>query len=285
MSKIVIIISSVVVLLFILLLLVPFMANKLFNQQVTEEVKELFTYNVEADGEVVQTKDVKELPACVQKWLDYSGVIGKEKITSVRLKQDAVMRLEKDKAWMPVKAEQYFTTANPGFIWKARIKAAPLFHIAGRDKYYKGKGNMLIKLMSIITIADSKGEEMDQGTMLRFLAESVWFPTFALSDYLKWEEIDASTAKATMSYGGITSFGIFKYNNKGEVVNFTADRYREEDGQYSLAKWSIDMRDYKEFNGVKIPTRGEVTWKLDDGDFTWFKFEIKDINYNKPVVY
>ena len=34
-----------------------------------------------------------------------------------------------------------------------------------------GKGNMLIKLMSTIPIGNSSGDEMDQGAMMRFLAE------------------------------------------------------------------------------------------------------------------
>jgi GTP cyclohydrolase I len=29
-----------------------------------------------------------------------------------------------------------------------------------------------------------------------------------------------------------------------------------------------------------IPTKGEVTWKLDTGDFNWFNFEITEIEYN-----
>ncbi|MGO1652668.1 DUF6544 family protein, partial [Senegalia sp. (in: firmicutes)] len=51
---------------------------------------------------MVSQKDLENLPKNVQEWLKYSGVIGKEKIISVRLKQKAEMRLEKDKSWMKV---------------------------------------------------------------------------------------------------------------------------------------------------------------------------------------
>jgi hypothetical protein len=63
---------------------------------------------------------------------------------------------------MPISGEEYFTLQNPGFIWFASVRPFPLFSISARDIYLEGKGNMLIKLLSIYTMGDSKGEEMDQ---------------------------------------------------------------------------------------------------------------------------
>ncbi|MEA2067303.1 MAG: DUF6544 family protein [Thermotogota bacterium] len=191
--------------------------------------------------------------------MHFAGVIGKERIDTVRLKQNAEMKLKKDKKWMPAEAEQYFTTHPPAFIWKARIKAAPFFHIVGRDKYTNGEGNMQIKILSLFTIADSSGKEMNQGTLLRYLAETVWFPTAALSNFIKWEEIDDNKAKATMNFGNTTASGIFSFSGKGCVENFTAQRYKETDGKYSLETWSVNMFKYKKLDGFMIPTKGEVT--------------------------
>lgn len=89
---------------------------------------------------------------------------------------------------------------------------------------------MLIKLLSLITVADSKEEKIDQGTLLRYLAEMVWFPTAAVNDYIQWEELDSSSARATMNYGGIIASGIFNFNSQGEVINFVAEKYMEKDG-------------------------------------------------------
>lgn len=279
MKKIIIVLIIIVVVLAVLFIAVSSIAKYIFNHRVKVEIEELFS-TVENKGDIVTEDDISSLPQNVQRWLKYSGVIGKEKIVAVRLKQKADMRLGKNKSWMPVEAEQYFTSDKPGFIWKANIKVAPLLHISGRDKYENGEGNMLIKVSSLFTVADSKGKEIDQGTLLRYLAETIWFPTAALNDYLTWEEIDAESAKATMTYGGITASGIFTFNDKGQVIKFEAERYGEFDGKTSLETWSIPVRDYKEFGGVRIPTKGDVTWKLDTGDFNWFNFELTEIEYN-----
>ena len=43
----------------------------------------------------------------------------------------------------------------------------PLIYFAGRDKYAEGRGHMLIKLFSLIKVADAGGKEVDQGTLPR----------------------------------------------------------------------------------------------------------------------
>ncbi|WP_423189799.1 DUF6544 family protein [Alkalibacterium sp. f15] len=272
------------VILVVIVIASSIVANTLFKRDVRAEVEQLFD-NVDNKSEVVTEEDIIDLPTSVQRWLKYSGIIGKETIVSGRLKQQAEMRMDAEGQWMSVKAEQYFTSEKPGFVWNASIKAAPFIHIAGRDKYLNGKGSMLIKPMSLFTVADSKGEEIDQGTLLRYLAETVWFPSAVLNDYISWKEIDDNNAKATMTYGEISTSGVFTFNQMGEVIKFEAERYGDFNGEFSLETWSISMSDYKAFAGIKVPTEGKITWRLDEGDFNWFNFEVLEIEYNNPTIY
>ena len=140
------------------------------------------------------------------------------------------MRLKSNASWISGNAEQYFTVIKPAFIWKARFSMAPLIDITARDMYNEGHGSMKIYFQSLIPIADSKGEEIDQGSMVRYLAEAIWFPTSAISDYIHWESIDSTSARIFMSYGELTISGIFKFNDKGDIISFEAKRYGEFDG-------------------------------------------------------
>jgi hypothetical protein len=58
---------------------------------------------------------------------------------------------------------------------------------------------MLISVMSTVPIANSSGEEIDQGAMMRFLAEIIWLPSGALNNYIQWEYVNDTTAHATMT--------------------------------------------------------------------------------------
>lgn len=251
-----------------------------FNAMVKKELAAFFPKEV-ATKTVLTKEMISTLPPVVQKWLERSNVAGKEIVRVAHLKQKGEMKTKPDGTWIAFEAEQWNTVDKPGFIWQTAIQAAPYIHIAGRDKYVDGRGNMLIKLLSLFPIADAKGPETDQGAMLRNLAEICWFPSAALSDYIQWEQIDSLAAKATMTYGGITASGVFRFNADGDMVSFEAKRYYERKEGATLEDWFIANKGYRAFDGgVRIPHKSEVTWRLKAGDYTWLKLEITDIQYN-----
>lgn len=259
-------------------------AKQWFDRKVSKEVAAFYD-QVRIEESTLETSDIEELPLPVQKWLTYTGAVSKKRAQAVRLQQRAQMRLGVDKPWMPVTAEQYFRTEEPGFIWKANIQMAPFVHISGRDKYEDGKGHMLIKILSLFTVADAASSEINQGTLLRYLAETMWVPSAVVSKYISWEAVDDHTAVATMTYKGVEASGTFTFNDAGQVISFQAERYGDFGGETQLETWFIPVDDYKEFEGVRIPTTGKVTWKLESGDYNWYNFEVIGAEYDIPKQY
>lgn len=251
-----------------------------FKKMTGSELKSFFA-NRNPENTLLTQEKISALPPVVQQWLVRSNAIGKPVVHTVRLKQTGEMRTTTDGKWMPVTAEQYFNADEPGFIWIADVQAAPLIHLSGRDKYENGKGHMLIKALSLIPVADATGKETDQGSMLRYLAEIIWFPSAAVSPYITWEEIDPHAAKATITYGGISASGIFRFTNDGDMLSFEADRYYNRKEGATLEKWYIENKKYGDPGGIRMPLASEVTWKLKSGDFTWYKLEITDVEYNR----
>lgn len=249
-----------------------------YNRLVSNEIKTFLP--AKPQPKIVTGEQIATLPTMVQTWLKRSKVIGKEAAYLVHLNQKGEMKTKPDGNWLPFKAEQYFSIEKPGFIWTADIQAAPLIHIVGRDKYEHGKGNMLIKLQSLFPIANAKGPEIDQGSMLRYLAEIGWFPSAALNNYIQWDSVDSTSAKATMQYGGVTASGIFHFNKEGDLLSFEAKRYYDRKEGATLEDWWIENKAWKEMQGIRIPTQSEVTWKLKTGDFSWLKLEITAIDYH-----
>ena len=262
MVKIVLIILAIII---VLITSAITIGNIAFKRKVNNEVKEMFKNSLEIKPEIVTEENIKRLPEPVQRYLTHSQVIGKEKIRTVRLKQKGFIRTKPGKKWMPFDAEQYYTTDSPAFIWHASIK--PFYLIRARDKFYEGKGNMLIKLLSLIEIADASGYEMDQGTLVRYLNEIMWFPTAYLNNYIQWEPIDSNSARATISYKGVTASAVIYFNEKGELTNFIAERYRDVDSKFFKETWSTPISEYREINRIKIPIKGEGVWNLSPGIF------------------
>ncbi len=250
----------------------------LFERKVTKDVEQMFAESYVKQNEVVTEEDLDGLPEPVQKWLQNSGFIGKEKITAVRLKQKGLIRMSEEQPWLPFEAEQYYTTSVPEFIWHATVKAGPFLLAKGIDRYQGGEGYMLIKLISLIKVVDVRGAEITQGTMVRYLNEIMWFPTAALNDYIHWEPIDSTSARAVMEYNGMSVSAIFYFSEDGDLVNFKAERYMDKSGQFEI--WATPIVGHHEFHGNRIPTKGEAVWELESGEFPYIKIEVIDIDYN-----
>ena len=211
-----------------------------------------------------------------------SGVVGKPKPQTVYLTQKFDMKLKPEQEnWYKADAEQYFTTENPAFIWTVKLSMSPLIKIIGRDKFVDGKGEMQMKMNSIIHLGKETGEKMDEGTLQRYLGEMVWFPSALLNPYITWEEMDSLTAKATMTYRGTSGSGIFHFDEKGDFVRFTTMRYMGNDPDARRYEWLITVDDHSVFEGIRMPSKMRATWKLDEGDWTWCIIEITDLVYDK----
>ena len=143
---------------------------------------------------------------------------------------------------------------------------------------------MQIKIFSAINVVNEKGSKIDEGTLQRFLGEIVWFPSAALSPYIKWESIDSLSAKATMDYKGTLGSGTFYFNEQGDFVKYSALRYKGNKPDAKRYEWVIDVKEHAIMNGVKIPIKMTATWKLDEGDWTWLAMEITDIKYNTKLL-
>ncbi|HKJ66399.1 MAG TPA: DUF6544 family protein [bacterium] len=283
--KILLIGLEILVGLIVVLVVVTVIGKKTFTGKVHREVTGMFDGAMPVNPDTVTESEVVGLPEPVQRWLRFSGIIGDERILTVRLKQRGEFRMSPDGSWMPFTAEQYYTTERPAFIWYTTMKSAPFLPITGRDRYWQGRGNMLIKLLSIVPVVDATGPEMDQGTLVRFLNEMMWFPSAALNDYMRWEAIDDTSARATMEYQGVSGSAVFSFDQNGEMTNMVADRYRSVDDRFELAQWATPIEESREFGGIRIPCKGEGVWNPDSGDFSYIRVEITDIEYNEPRLY
>jgi hypothetical protein len=258
----------------------------MFNQQVEKEAKRLFTNSKDISETRYSSTQINNLPEHVQRYFKYSLQENQNYISYVKLKHEGKFRQSQGQGWMPIVGEEYFTTDIPGFLWIGKMKPYPILWIDGMDEFIDGKGNFQIKLLSLFTVVDTKGNESDESELLRWLAETPWFPTSLLPNkYLHWEKVNSISAKAIIEYGNIKASMIFYFNDQGQIVKLNADRYRTVNNSYSNDKWVGYYRDYTKVNDMMIPKEIESTWDLSSGEFNYAKFKVTDIEYNNPSIY
>lgn len=246
--------------------------------QFKNKVKELFSQSKSNSHKTFSYKQLIGLPEPVKRYFKHVLKEGQPYISYARLKHDGQFKTGLDKDWVAIDGEQYFTTQKPGFIWKGTTS---LF--TARDMFVSNKGRLLVSLFSLFPIADGRGGKFDQGELLRWLGESVWFPTNLLPDErLHWTPIDKMTAKLTFNYNDKSIFYIVTFNNRGEITQIGTKRYM---GEENLETWIGKLTDYREINGILVPRTIEAIWRLKTGDFSYAKFNVKELEYNNPNLF
>ena len=255
----------------------------LFDSHLKENIEKLSLISKNTSNNQFYFDQIKNLPAPVQRYMEYSLNEGQHSISNVKLKHEGVFRQNENQKWMPIKGEEYFSTEQPGLIWIGKIQLLPFIWLTGLDEFIEGKGNFKIKLMSLLTIADSpQGKELDEGELMRWLGEAPLFPTALLpSNYLKWEEIDLNCARAVVNYAGLTVNLTFYFNERGEITKMEGDRYRSISDSYVKERWVGYYSNYTKIENMMIPMVLEVAWNTQSGNFSYAKFNIKEILYDR----
>ncbi|MHA4846938.1 DUF6544 family protein [Flavitalea antarctica] len=242
--------------------------------QYRKQVTELLSKVKNGSSRTYTQKQLEGLPAPVQRYFTHVLKEGQAYITTVRFTHEGLFKTAIDKDWVAIKGEQNVTTETPGFIWKGTTS---LF--TARDMYIGNKGRLTVSLFSLFKVVDARGEKYDEGELIRWLGESILYPTNLLpGERLQWSDIDSSTAKLTFHHNGISLYYLVTFNGGGEISELETKRYM---GEKNLETWIIKLSDYKERSNVLVPTTTEVLWRLDKGDFSYAKFLIKDVEYNK----
>jgi hypothetical protein len=224
--------------------------------------------------------DVDTLPTPVARFIRSTGILEEGPIHSVRLRQRGVIRQDEESKWMPFTAEQYYTTSPRAFIWSARAKLAPLVTARILDSYRDGRGRLEVFLGPLSHISDASGPEMDQGSMTRFFNETMWFPSALLDPGVTWEAIDDHNARATMVDEGQQATAEFRFDDRGNLVDFETERHRMVGDDATLLRWSTPIEKTGKVGGKWLPRKGRALWHMESRDLCYIELEITDIEFN-----
>jgi hypothetical protein len=251
------------------------LGRKAFSRLVRSDVQALLGGPSRGEAKVVSEEMLDGLPEPVQRYLRYTGVVGKPFVRTVHLRQKGKMLLGAGQPWIPLKAQQWYSVQPPGFVWYGTLHIGPIPMVRARDMYRGGEGRMLIKAASLFTVADARGKEMDQGEMMRYLSEMMWFPSAFLEDNVSFEAVDATSARVTLTDHGTAATGTLFFDTEGRLTEFVGRRYAGGD----LETWSVPITAYGEMEGLNLPVRVKAVWKLADGDQEYVDVTITELHH------
>lgn len=232
--------------------------------------------------EILTKEDTEHLPEIVQKYLLYTGVIGKEKVMNFRAEYKGGIRANSREEFMSLKSVQYNFMDSPTrlFYIVAKKKGIPA---KGIHLYIDQTAIMLIKLFGLFTVVDAKGPEMNQGETVTLFNDMCFMAPATLIDRnIEWKEIDEKSVEAKYTNGKISISATLFFNKDGELVNFLSnDRFETTDGKtYVNYPWITPVTGYTDVEGYRLPSGARLIYKHTDGDFCYGEFSLVSIEYN-----
>jgi hypothetical protein len=224
---------------------------------------------------------VRNLPTPVQRYLHYALKEGQPNIRYAKLWQEARFRHRPESPWFTVKAKEYISGMEPGFVWDARLKHNSFWWRTAKLALLDEVGSGHIKLYGAFTLQEFEGPQTNRSMLFRFLSELVWLPTGLLpTKRLRWEPIDDNSSKAILVDGDNSVDAVFHFNEIGEVTKIvTRSKYRDHKSGFERAQFTLLCKEYQEVEGVMIPTEVDFVWNLETSDFVYGQFRITNVEY------
>ncbi len=241
---------------------------------------------VEPRQPALTDSDLEALPEPLAQYVRRSGAVGQAKVTSLRADIHGRIRSGPDAAWMPFTGEQvntYGASPTRAFIIDATRSGLPVtvLHL-----YDHTTATMRGKLLSVATVVDAAGPEMDRSETVTVFNDLVVLAPGAIADAaVDWTDIDASHVRGVYTSGDQRVSAILTFSAQHDLVDFASqDRSRASADGASFVKqdWSTPLSEYGTAGGHHLATAGEGRWDAPapEGAFPYLEFHLDGIRYN-----
>ena len=122
---------------------------------------------------------------------------------------------------------------------------------------------------------------MNQGSLMRYLNEMVWFPTAFLGPNITWSAIDERSAQVSITDHGLTATATMRFDELGRPTDFVAHRYRHlGKGRFSLDEWATPFTEHGELGGFRLPVAGRAEWRLASETLVYAELRLTSVEYD-----
>lgn len=253
-----------------------------FDRKVRGEVETLLEGAESRDAPMDTERLTEFLPPPLRRYLFKALGPQATQLSSAHLRHEGEFRLKPDGAWLRMKGEDHFRIDEPGYVWQARLSMAPLLWFDVRDFLMDGRGGVLAKFGSSLTVADDSGPAVAQSALIRWAGEAAWFPlAFANRVVFNWVALDDRTARALVLHRGMTVKMLFHFGADDSIEKVTTeDRLLTQNGKIIRRPWTGVFRDWRrDGSGAWIPHEAVARWSFPEGEFEYARLQVKQIAY------
>jgi hypothetical protein len=235
----------------------------------------------ESDKNVFSAKVLGAVPPAARRYLTHAILPGTLLADRVQMKMSGAIRKEAEQEWVPFEAQEILAGGR-GLVWKAKLRTSDKSWLDGAEYYYRGKGYIEYFRHRFVPSVMESSFVIDRSMAGRVLIESIWLPpVFLPQRAARWESMDGSRAKVTLSIDDLSSTIIMTVDEDGRLREAVIPRYHQgEERKIEKAEWrpfGITVEEEKTFGGYRIPSKVRAGWWHGSSRYTEvFRAEIKE---------
>ncbi len=196
-------------------------------------------------------------------------------VNAVRISELGEMRMSPEARWIPFTAEQTIEARRSGFRWQARLSSGRLTAVTVTDAYENGHGYLTVKAAGLVPLKKITGADADRGELQRYLASTVFCPPALLNHpSLEWDAVRPLNLRVRDRNDPTGATVDLEITAEGRPVTCRAERPRLAGRHSVLTPWWGSYLEFREWEGLRVASRLEVSWQLPEGPFTYFRSEL-----------
>ena len=252
--------------------------NWSFERKWQKEVRLFFRTEPLGNPAIITEEDLQFLPPPVQRYLRYTGCVGKPRVRNMRVVFEGTMR-SRSQGWFPFRSVQYNFLEAPArlFFMKGILKG---IRVPGYHRFVRGHASMDIRLFGWIPVVRHREGLMNASETVTLLNDICLMAPAALVDQrFRWEAVDDEHARVFYKTAGREVSALLVFNEAGQLVNFHSDD-RGDIGDMQTHPFSTPCGHYRNFGGYTLQSEGDAVWHYPDGPFIYGHFILKELAYN-----
>jgi hypothetical protein len=224
----------------------------------------------------VTEADLAPLPEPAQRWMRRSGVVGRPRDWSFRVRTTGRFRLRPGRGWMPFEAWQYDSGPAVARVYCMRVDMAGVLPVYAVDSYVAGRGRMRGRLLGLVPVADGSGPEFDVGELATWVDDvAMTAPSMLLVPAARWTPVDDGCVQLAFTDSGTTVTTRLSVDAAGRLTDVsTEDRYAALPQGVVRARWSTPVAGWTTVDGREIPAGGTAVWHLPDGEYRYAEVRV-----------
>jgi hypothetical protein len=227
--------------------------------------------------------ELASLPAPVQRYLRFVGVVGRPHVGAFRARFTGRFRGGPQAPWMSFKGEQHSVMHPPTrlFFIRAKMRGLPIdaFHV-----YDAHGARMRVRLLGLIPVVDAHGPEFTRGeTVTLFNDMCIMAPAALVDPSIQWQVHDERNVEASYTNGPNTIRAVLVFDETNALVDFWSDdRPALAPDNVTLVpqRWSTPVGDYRDQGGYRLVSRGEARYAAPSGAYPYIQFDSLEISYD-----